>query len=174
MLNDKLWKNDLAQIIKELLLWSSKEYKRYNPKAEHIINRGLLYSAIIIRKATEDDKDAKPFFEEHSMAEQVLKTLYYNVPVLTYDYLPTDDFINKKCFPEYYDIENSEEMQLPLDRVCNQIIHSYKWGILYEPNSRGIHGVLFASDRFKGKCVYLLRIEDWINAIQFVIDNYCF
>lgn len=174
MINNKLWKDDLIKTIKDLSLWSKKKYKRYMPKAEHIINRSFLYSAIIIRKAIEDDKDAKPYFDEHGLAEQMLRILYYNVPVITYDYLPENEFVNKKCYPDYYDMENAEEMQLPLNQICNQILHSYKWAVLYESDFKGIDGVLFASDKYKEKYVFLLKTDDWINAIKFVIDNFSF
>lgn len=174
MINNKFWREDLSNIIKELSQYSKKEYKRYMPKAEHIINRSFLYSAIIIRKAIENEKDAKSYVEKRGDATQILKTLYHNVPVVAYDFLPDSAFRNRKCYPDYYDMENAEIIDLELVKVCNQIIHSYRWALLYESGFTGVYGALFASDKYKDKRIFLLSIENWINAIQFVIDNYCF
>lgn len=172
MLLDGYWKKDLKSIIKQLEKWSEKRCELFHDYAEHKVNQGLLYSAVIIRKIVEDEKDAKAYFDERHSTEQYLKTLFYDVPVLKYHHIDEDKFfMNSKLFLSDYDTKNAEEGVLPLDQICNQLIHSYVWGIIHSSTRKQIYGVMMASDHFMKTEAYLLKIDDWIDAIRFVIDN---
>ncbi len=171
MILDGYWEKELKTIIKLLKRWSSKRSDLFHDLAEHKVNQGLLYSAVIIRKIVEDENDVKPFFDERGETEKYLKILCYNVPVVKYKHVGEEKFfVNSKLILSDYDTKHAEQIELPLNQICNQLIHSYVWSIVHTNNMKEICGVLTASDRFKEE-VYLLKIEDWINTLDYVVEN---
>lgn len=142
----------------------------FSALSEHRINRGLLYSAAIIRKIAEDEKEAEHAAENNQMTMPPLPIIKSSIPVKRYRHTDPDKFfVNSRVLLEDYDMQHAEVDQLSLFQICNQIIHSYTWAVVHQ--GQIIHGVLFASDREKEKDVFYLTLEDWINTIQTVIDN---
>ena len=138
--------------------------------SEHQISRGLLYSAAIIRKIAEDEKDAEHSIEKTQLPMPPLPIIKTSIPVKRYRHIDPDKFfVNSKVFLDHYDLQHAETDQLSLFHVCNQIIHSYAWAVVHQ--GRRIHGVLFASDREKEKGVFYLTIADWLNVIREVIEK---
>lgn len=138
--------------------------------SEHQINRGLLYSAAIIRKIAEAEKDAEHILKKTQLPMPPLPIIKTSVPVKRYRHTDPDKFfVNSKVILSNYDMQHAETDQLSLFQVCNQIIHSYAWAVVHQ--GRRIHGVLFASDREKEKDAFYLTLEDWISTIQTVIDK---
>ena len=168
MILDGYWKHDLRRIKSELIFWSKWGFGDY---AEHQISRGLLYSAAIIRKNAEDEKDAERAIEKVQLPMPPLPIIKICIPVKRYRHIDPDKFfVNTRVLLEDYDLQHAESDQLYLSQVCNQIIHSYTWAVVYS-GKRYIYGVLVASDREKEKDNILLSVADWINAIQDVIDK---
>lgn len=171
MLLDGYWKLDLLRIRLSLCFWKGGIGGILADYAEHKINQGLLYSAAIIRKIVEDENDAGKITESVKMKMPPLPLLKTTVPVKYYQHVdPEKFFVNSKVFLADYDMKQEKEENMPLAYACNQIIHSYVWGIVYQKNRR-IHGVLLASDHFMKEGIYLLAVKDWIDAIKTVIDN---
>lgn len=167
MILDGYWKRDLYQIRAGLLFWCKMGFSALS---EHRINRGMLYSAAIIRKIAEDEKEAEHAAENNQMTMPPLQIIKTSVPVKRYRHTDSDKFfVNSKMFLNDYDMQHAETDQLSLFQICNQIIHSYTWAVVHQ--GQKIHGVLFASDREKEKDVFYLTLEDWISTIQTVIDN---
>lgn len=167
MILDGYWKRDLYQISAGLMYWTRMGFSALS---EHRINRGLLYSAAIIRKIAEDEKEAEHTAENTQMTMPPLPIIKTSVPVKRYRHTDPDKFfVNSRVFLDDYDLKHAETDQLSLFQVCNQIIHSYTWAVVHQ--GRRIHGVLFASDREKEKDVFYLALEDWISTIHTVIDT---
>ena len=181
MLLDGYWKRDLIRIKRQLKFWSRRSGYILHEYIEHRINRCLLFSTAIIRKIIEDEKDGENLYKEwlDSLKEEGVDTkpekpeflsLQYSVSITKYQHVDEEKiFINSKLILSDYDTEHGEQIELPLSQVCNQLIHSYVWGIVH--SGKRIYGVMTASDKFKEKEVYLLKIEDWITALDFVIEN---
>ena len=168
MILDGYWKHELWSIKNGLSLWRRLWFA--GQYAEHKINRALLYSAVIIRKIAEDEKDAERTIEKSQRPMPPLPIIKMSVPVKRYRHTDPDKFfVNSKVFLNDYDMQHAETDQLSLFQICNQIIHSYTWAVVHQ--GQKIHGVLFASDREREKDVVYLTLEDWISTIQTVIDN---
>ena len=168
---DGYWKKELNRIQNQLAFWRYCRFSVFQNYAEHRINQGLLYSAVIIRKIIEDEKDAEKTLRKHQMPIPELPVLKISVPATRYQH--TDEgkfFANSRVFLGDYDLQDGQAVSMLLAEVCNQIIHSYAWAIIRRGKSR-IHGVLVASDREKEKDIIMLAISDWIRAIQEVIEN---
>ena len=171
MLLDGYWKSDLFCIRTRLSLWSRCSAVALSGFAEHKINQGLLYSAAIIRKITEDEKDAESTVKKHQWPMPTLPILKITVPIVRYQHIDEDKFFaNSRVFLDDYDMKNGQAASLPLMQICNQIIHSYAWAVVHQ-GKHGIYGVLVASDREKETDIILLAVSDWINMIQKVIEE---
>ena len=168
MILDGYWKRDLYQIRTGLIFWSRMGFGGF---AEHQISRGLLYSAAIIRKIVEDEKDAEHASAKTQLPMPPLPIIKSRVPVKRYRHTDPDKFfVNTRVFLDDYNFQNEQSDSMSLTKVCNQIIHSYAWAIVRRGKSH-IHGVLVASDHEKEKNIIMLAISDWIRVIQEVIEK---
>ena len=173
MLLDGYWKRDLIKFRRQLKCWSHRGDCIIHEYAEHQINRGLLFSAAIIRKIIEDEIDAQAILKKDNLPMAPFKILHYTIPMRVYKHTDEEKiFLVSKIVLSDYDVEHSETVDMSLKDACNQIIHSYVWSpVLSGKKNDIIYGVIFASDRAKEKCAYLLKIEDWINTLDFVSEN---
>lgn len=174
MLLDGYWKKELISLRRQLSFWSRYKGSLIKQFAEHQINRCLLYSASIIRKIFEDEgeaeRDLRGYMDENQMPP--LRIFHYTLTVKKYQFIGENQFLAISSINlSDYDFQNGEEQIKTLKEICNQFIHSYVWCVLYNKQKRDIYGVMFASDKDKERLVYLLKIEDWIKAIDFVAEN---
>ena len=173
MLHDGYWKRELIKFKRQLKYWSRRGGYYMYEYSEHRINRCLLYSAAIIRKIVEDEANAQAIMKKNNWQMAPFKILHYTVPIKVYKHTDEDKFfmVSKLILPDY-DTKHCESADLPLKEACNQIIHSFVWSPVHSgKKSDIIYGAMFASDREKEKCAYLLKIEDWINTLDFVAQN---
>ena len=170
MILDGYWKKELKQIKRSLWVWQRIGYLFIKEFSEHIINKDFLYSAAIIRKIFEDEKDAEVDLGRIGAPMPSLEILKIKVPVTRYNHVAEDKFfVNSRVFLDDYDTKNAIDSTLSLFTACNQIIHSYAWGIIY--SEKHIYGVLMASDREKEKDIILLSVKDWGVVIDEVIKK---
>lgn len=170
MILDGYWKRDLIKIKRQLKFWSSRSGYILHEYIEHRINRCLLFSAAIIRKIIEDEADAETIMKHDNMPLPPFRILRSTVPLTAYKHVDEEKFfVNSRLILSDYDTKSAEQIELPLTQVCNQLIHSYVWGVVH--SEKRVYGVMTASDWFKEKEAYLLKIEDWITALEFVIEN---
>lgn len=170
MIFDGYWKKELIQNAKKLCFWY-KCLKIYPSYAEHQINKMVLYSAVIMRKLFEDEKHAETTIKKADMPMPPLKLLEYKVKVSVYPFLGDEEFIIENVIPEIYDCKNAIIEEIELNKLCNQIIHSYVWSVSYSKQSKKLNGLLFASDKAKAKELYLLELNEFIKAINFCVEN---
>lgn len=170
MIFDGYWKKELIQNAKKLCFWCkcSKIYPSY---AEHQINKMVLYSAVVMRKFFEDEKHAETTIKKVDMPMPTMKLLEYKVKVLVYPFSGDEEFIIENVIPGNYDCKNAVIEEIELNKLCNQIIHSYVWSVSYSKQSKKLNGMLFASDKAKTKELYLLELNEFIKAINFCVEN---
>ena len=173
MILDGYWKRDLIKFRRQLRYWSRRGGYIMHDYSEHRINRAFLFSAAIIRKIVEDEADAQAIMKKDDLPIAPFRILHYAVPMRIYKHVDEEKFfLVSKLILSDYDVEHSETVDMPLKEACNQIIHSYVWSAIHSgKNGDKIYGAMFASDRAKEKCAYLLKIDDWINTLDFVAEN---
>lgn len=137
---------------------------------EHRINREILYSSVVVRKIVDDCKEARSISRQHKWKEPPLEVMHYRVPLKEYPYIG-DGFVAYRVTVEDYDYKNAKDIKMDLDQLCNKIIHSYVWSIVY--SGKEVYGVAFASDKEKTDKLYLLRLSDWLDTLQLCIDEAC-
>ena len=169
MILDGYWKRELAHNKRSLKFWL-KVGSVFDKYAEHQVNKAILYSAVIIRKMFEDEKGAETVLKNGNLPMPPLQLLKYKVKITAYPFSGDKDLIIERVIPDNYDYSKVYSEEVELNKVCNQIIHSFVWSIAYKQDAKKIHGVLFASDKSKTEVMYLLMPEDFIKAIDFCIE----
>jgi hypothetical protein len=186
---DRYWKRELKQIRRSLVFWRKVGRYVLSDYSEHKINRGFLLSAVIIRKISDAEMDAEAAYkkvdkdEENAgiiskvvsaglepMKKYVSEIQKIKVRVTRYSHVDEDKFfVNSRVFLDDYDTKNAIAGGILLRDACNQIIHSYVWGIVN--SGKEMYGVLLASDQEKKDGMFLLTVEDWTNVIDEVIEK---
>ena len=148
MIFDGYWKKELRGYIKQIRMWQflSAKFDKY---AEHQINKYILYSAIVIRKLIEEEKDTEKESKSHDLRMPVFHLLSYKVPVLKLKFTGDENFI------------------------LHKFIHSYKWALAYSFENRKpkISSFIVVSDRYKAKYIYCISLDDWITYIEYCIEK---
>ena len=176
MIFDGYWKDELKHNVKMMKLWQ-KLSVHHTTYAEHQINKYILYSAIVIRKMIEEEKEAKTDFEKIREKHKAIESpdfhlLKYDIPCMQWNFKGDKDFILHRVIIDNYK-EKGKEINLSHDKIYNAIVHSYIWGLTYsgEANKRRISGFLVSSDRFKEKILYYVELKDWIDYVNYCIEK---
>lgn len=165
MFLDPYWQKELYRHRVKLQFWMHTNGRLLRNLCEHSISREVLYSATIIRKLIENEKEVKAISRKNQWHEPPLQILHYRVPVLKYPFIGDEEWVYYNMAVEDYDYEKVEGIKLDLGTLCNKIIHSYIWTIVY---SRGkVYGIAVASDKDKVKELYMLILWDWIEVLRF-------
>ena len=165
MFLDSCWQKELHRHKVKLQFLMHTDGKLLRSIFEHSISREVLYSATIIRKLIENEKEVKAISRKNQWHEPPLQILHYRVPVLKYPFIGDEELVYYNMAVEDYDYEKAEEINLDLVTLCNKIIHSYIWTIIYSHGK--VYGIAVASDKEKEKEIYVLQLRDWIEVLSF-------
>lgn len=171
MIWDGYWEKELERASAALRLWRVIASILPSEWVEHQINKALLYSALVIRKMIEAEKDAKAELKNTSLPMPALPLLGKKVPTWKYPYIGDIDFVVHRVWASDYNGTEAESYPMELEYVCNQIIHSYVWSVVYTPEKGTALGVMVSSDKYKTACAYLLLLDDWIETIRFCVKK---
>ena len=170
MITDGYWRLELFYIKQRIMVWSFIDRYIRSYHNEHRISREILYSSVVVRKIVDDCKEARSFSRQHKQKEPPLEVMRYRAPLKEYSYTG-DDFVTYRVSVEDYDYSKAKDIKMDLDQLCNKVIHSYVWSVVY--SGKDVHGVVFASDKEKTDKLYLLKLSDWIDMLQYCIDEAC-
>lgn len=170
MIEDGYWIKELENELKE---FKKKRRKRkyYSQELEHQINKSLLLSAVIMRKMFEDEKNCETALKDSVMPLPPLKLLKYKVKLIEYPIGVEEPFLIERYIPDNYDYNNQKVVEVKLNDLCNQIIHSFVWQVVFTKQQQELYGVLFASDKVKENKSYLLSNDEWIKVLEYCIEN---
>ncbi len=171
MIFDKYWKKELIKLNREIVIW--RKMPCIGGVAEHKLSRAVLYSATIIRKIIEDEKETEKAVKESNMPMPKLKILHTSIIAMKYTYVAEEKWtVRGKLFPEDY--EKSHKDSVDVCYVCNQLLHSYVWSIARSSTKKEYTGFLVASDFDKEKFVHFISFDEWHKLLNFVIENAAF
>ena len=171
MLSDGYWKLELKRTIRVLRFWRKMAGGLQTARLEHQINRQILYSAMIVRKIIENEKWAKNDLKDSTLTMPPFPILHADIKVIECPYTGDKDLVGVRPWLDNYDVDGSRSSKLMLEHACNSIIYSYVWDLVRYEKKKDIAGFLCASDRYKSKCMYLIMLEDWLEKVQFCLDN---
>lgn len=122
MISDSIpWQDELLKLADRLERKSLQT--RWTERSSFIVERDIMTSAYAIRRLLE--------------AGKVSRTTYATaVPVLSHTARGVrPDMWNRHKLEELYDLDAPRKAQLSLRKYCNQLIHSYVWGINADEHS---------------------------------------
>ena len=196
MIFDGQWKRELKKLSREISFWRKMTMLRHI--AEHRLNRAILYSAIILRKIVEEEKEAKEidtalrenamskekleaFFHKQSMSEELVQAFveantqppsfamfHCKIEIMEFPYKSKDDLTIRGSL-SVDDYGAGKKTTLELNKVCNQLVHSYVWTLVHDHTEKGYSGFLVSSDKFRGKFVCFVSFDEWQRAIELAI-----
>lgn len=169
MITDGYWRLELFHNKQKIIFWSLIDNTIMSEHNEHRVSREILYSAVAIRKVIDDDKEFATEATKINTEKLPLEVMNLKVPIKRIPFNGDKDFILHKFITDNYDYSKTEKIEMDINYICNQIIHSYVWSVVY--SNKKLFGVLFASDTKKDKEIYLLKIEDWLEVLQFCVEK---
>ncbi|MBR5314352.1 MAG: hypothetical protein IKU45_02940 [Clostridia bacterium] len=175
MIFDGKWKNELKRLSWEISFW--RKITILNDLAEHRLNRAILYSAAILRKIIEDEKEAEAKTEaiakEIKISPPKLITIHSSLEAIKYPYTGEEGWAirGKLCALDY---GKGHTVCVKAKDVCNWILHSYVWGVACNEDRKTFTGFLVASDFDKEKFVHFMPFDEWSKLIQLVINEKTF
>lgn len=128
------------------------------PSLNFKVRINFVNSALIIRKMQE--------------IHQLPQIDNYKIPVIRYPYLNANEAASQTIWATDYDSANYEKETVELRKICNSLIHSYVYDVLYQidknKKSQYMAYVGVASDYDKEKHVYVVAIKDWIDCLLYL------
>ncbi|WP_146174637.1 hypothetical protein [Umezawaea tangerina] len=158
MINDSVpWKEELLNISNRLE--KKKVQKRWTERSSFIVERDVMVGAYAVRKLLEakkvSDRLAGQVFSVRSHA------LVGEVP----------DMRSRFEFWEIYDIDNFKSIDLPIWKICNQVIHSWNWVISVSEDAELFDGVFISSDHQRRTCIYFIDVDTFIRMFREIGDE---
>lgn len=151
------WVDDLA---KNVSFIHEKLYQTVWRNASFAsLEKRIMLSCYIVRKLSESSN---------------ISVELYNQPVKLYSYKNKGkavDLLNYHRIDKLYQIENANEITKPFSYIANQIIHSYIFRYAFKEKNK-IEGVIFNSDKSKGKELYLLHLKELLRVLSPIAQCY--
>ena len=168
MIFDGHWKREVKVLSREISLWRRLLFP--SDYAKHRLNRAILYSAAILRKIIEDEWEAEKLFRKRGETIPHKLLLNAKLPAIRYPHIDEEKvFYRGKLF--HTDYGEGERVELTVQEVCNNLIHSYVWSLAWESNKKSYAGFFVASDRSKESCVYAIHFSDWQKILKLCMDE---
>lgn len=171
MILDGYWKLELKKSIDALRFWRKVAGVIHTDFTDHQVNRQILYSAVIVRKIIVDEKWAKKDLKDSTLPMPPFAILHSEINMIEYPYVGDKDFVAFRPWTDDYDVDGRTTGKLMLEHACNSIIHSYVWSLVRYEKKRDLAAFVCASDRYKSNCMYLIMLDDWLDKLQFCLDN---
>ncbi|NED58717.1 hypothetical protein G3I24_48510 [Micromonospora aurantiaca] len=152
MISDSFpWREELLRVAGRLE--KRKAQRRWTERTMFLVERDIMISAYAIRKLKEANKISDRLRDERIRVQR--HDLIDRVP----------DVQNGHRFWQFYDFERATDVELKMTDLCNQIIHSWIWGVAAEDEG-GLAGIYVSSDRERRKCVYLVEVDTLIELFR--------
>lgn len=166
MIFDGRWKWELQKLSWSISVW--RRFPSYSDFAEHQLNRAILYSATILRKVIEDETEAEKITKKTTILLPKQETIHTSLSATKYPYIGEEGWAirSKLCASDYV---VGQTVSIKAKDVCNWLIHSYVWSLVYHSNRTGVKGFLVASDFDKEKFLHFVSFDEWQKILRLVI-----
>ena len=165
MIFDGQWKRELRKLSREITFW--RKMTMSSNVVEHRLNRAILYSAIILRKVMEDEKETEEIAAKNELPEVSFELLHTKIAATQYPYIADKDWTVRGIF-RAGDYGKGELVSLDAQLMCHWLIHSCIWSLAHD-NSKKYSGFLVASDRKRETYVHYVTFDEWLRLIELAI-----
>lgn len=171
MITDGYWNKELKSLANKLTCWQRISRHGSTAWVHHQINKYVLWSAILIRKITEDEFRAQKEIQDRKIRlDPPFLVMNYTVKVSTFPFTGEKDFIPNRACEGMYD-RKATDKTVALHLICDQIIHSWVWDTVTKSGTTEVVGFVVSSDREKEKTMYYVSLEEWIKAIRYCEEH---
>lgn len=154
------WKQDLLRRKQLILKYNTAEsFSKNENKAYTIIEKGVFYSAFIIRKLIDCFGKVSDDADRYTLKAKEIKTLKHM------------DLLHRWPEEDSHDWENEKSIILPGKNVCNMLIHSYIFFFSYNEDGT-VTDFFVSSDYDKNKALYKISLIDWLMYTDFIGRDY--
>ena len=155
------------------LSWSISVWQRlpvFHSFAEHQLNRAILYSATVLRKVIEDETEAEEIASTVGISLSKQETTHAILTATRYPYTAEEGWTvrGRVCIPAY---GAGQTVAIKAKNICNWLIHSYVWSLVYYSKRSGGKGFLVSSDFDKEKYVHFVSFDEWQRLINLAITH---
>ena len=169
MIFDGRWKWELQKLLWSISVW--RRFPSYSDFAEHQLNRAILYSATILRKVIEDETEAEEIAKKATILLPKQETLHTSLSAIKYPYIGEEGWaIRSKLYTPDYGI--GQAVTIKAKDICNWLLHSYVWSIVYHSKQSGAKAFLLRLILIKKSLSTIYRLENgrsyWIPLLRIV------
>ena len=153
-----LWKNEL-QNQKNKISRNNKKNKLTNLSDSNLfkIERALLFSATVARVLIESQK----------LSDDVDR---YKILISVNKPIKNIDRLHRWLDENEYNWDNTTQNEVYGKDICNWIIHSYVFSLLFDVDDIVI-GFLVSSDYDRNKAIYTISLDEWLKFIDLIISD---
>lgn len=153
------WKQDLLRWRKLIIKNNTHEkYLKNDDKAYTIVEKGVFYTAFIVRKLIEAKGKVSDEAERYSFQVHAIKSLK---PI---------DLLHRWPDINTHDWGKEQTLRVQGKDICNWLIHSYIFFMIEDDKPFSFFCV--SSDYDRNKCLYRISMEDWLNYMKFIATDY--
>lgn len=168
MIFDGRWKWELQKLSWAIAVW--RRVPAFSGFAEHQLNRAILYSATILRKLIEDETEAEEIAKTMGAALPKQETTHAMLTAIKFPYTAEEGWTvrGKVCIPAY---GTGQTVAIKAKNICNWLIHSFVWSLVYYSKRSGAKGFLVASDFDREKFIHFISFDEWQRLIKLSIAH---
>lgn len=155
------WKKDLLRRKNQIIRYNSKEQFKKNDKVAYTaIEKGIFYSAFVIRKLVDCKVKLSNDADKYQMQVKVVKSLKkFNI-------------LHRWPDENSHDWKNGITKTVQGKDICNWLIHSYIFNIIENDKSNfPVDSFMVSSDYDKNKFLYIVTLNDWLKYIDFIAND---
>lgn len=167
MVFDGQWKRELRTFSREIAFW--RKMTMFSHIAEHRLNRAILYSAIILRKVMEDEKEAEEIITKSELPKVSFELLHAKIAATQYLYIAEKGWTVRGAF-RADDYGKRESVPLDAQLMCHWLVHSCIWSLVHDGELR-YAGFLVASDRKRETHIHYVTFDEWLRVIELAIKH---
>lgn len=151
------WKQDLRKRKNLLLRYNKSEQFDANFDTTYtVIEKAIFYSAFIIRKLIDCDRLSTEADE-------------WSLQIEKYPTLREFNRIHHFVEEGSHDWENGQNVTVKAKNVCNWLIHSYVFALLFDNGA--VTSFAVSSDFDRNEILYVIDLNDWIKYMEFVASD---
>lgn len=138
---------------------NNKKNKLTNPSDSNLfkIERALLFSATVARVLIESQK----------LSDDVDR---YKILISVNKPIKNIDRLHRWLDENEYNWDNTTQKEVYGKDICNWIIHSYVFSLLFDVDDIVI-GFLVSSDYDRNKAIYTISLDEWLKFIDLIISD---
>ena len=156
--NSYIWKEDLRKKERKIESLCDQPIME-NEDSLDIFEKEVFLSAFIIRKLIDSKSKVSDTIDNYCLRIDKLSAKKDGISLIS------SHKVNK-----YYDLLNSSEQNVSLNCICNQLIHSYVFELVFSDKGF-IEGFFVSSDREKDQQLFYVDIKKWLRAINYVAND---